>query len=87
MVIERFKPGMKDVVYQRHAERGRMLPRGLVYVDSWVEEGGNRCFQLMQAERRDLFQSWVARWSDLVDFEIVPVGDSPVNRKTGHGDT
>ena len=77
MVIEVFKPGMKEAVYDRYAERGRMLPEGLEYLSSWVEENGSRCFQLMQCERQDLLQHWVKEWADLVEFEIVPVMGSP----------
>lgn len=80
MVIEVFRPGMKDAVYERYAERGRMLPEGLEYVSSWVEENGNRCFQLMKCERQDLFNLWVKEWADLVEFEIVPVTGSLTSR-------
>ena len=27
-----------------------MLPDGLVYIDSWLENDGDRCFQLMETE-------------------------------------
>ena len=74
MVIESFKnPEAAAAVYQRFAERGRMLPDGLQYIDSWVEENLNRCYQLMETDNPDLFDDWTANWNDLVDFEIVPV--------------
>jgi hypothetical protein len=54
-----------------------MLPPGLAYVDSWIDERGlDRCFQLMETEDPSLFERWIAEWSDLVEFEIVPVVDS-----------
>ena len=34
MVIERFHKNALDKVYQRFAEKGRMLPAGLHYIDS-----------------------------------------------------
>ena len=37
MVIERFAPGTKSQVYERFEEKGRMLPEGLTYLDSWLE--------------------------------------------------
>ena len=78
MVIETFRRGPRPV-YARAAERGRMLPAGLVYVESWIDERGfDRCFQLMETEDPSLFDEWIAAWSDLVDFEIVPVVDSSV---------
>ena len=75
MVIERFRRGAAPV-YERAAENGRMLPDGLSCVDSWVDEGLQRCFQLMEADDAGLFDRWTARWDDLVEFEIVPVIDS-----------
>jgi hypothetical protein len=72
MVVERFTRGPAPV-YERAAERGRMLPAGLEYVDSWVDERLDRCFQLMETEDPALFDEWIALWSDLAEFEVVPV--------------
>ena len=72
MVVERFVQGARPV-YERAAEKGRMLPDGLVYVDSWIDESLERCYQLMETEDPGLFDEWIARWSDLADFEIVRV--------------
>ena len=73
MVIERFKNRDSEAVYRRFRERGRMLPAGLEYLDSWIEPDYDRCFQLMSCDSPDLFQEWISHWDDLVDFEIVPV--------------
>jgi uncharacterized protein DUF3303 len=55
MVVETFISGPRPV-YARAAERGRMLPVGLNYVDSWVDERRlDRCFQLMETEDPALF--------------------------------
>jgi hypothetical protein len=76
MVIETFTQG-PGPVYERAAERGRMLPPGLDYVDSWVADPRlDRCFQLMEADDPSLFDEWIANWSDLAEFEVVPVVDS-----------
>jgi hypothetical protein len=72
MVVETFSHGAERV-YERADERGRMLPEGLEYVDSWVEEDLGRCFQLMATEDASLFDEWIGRWSDLAEFEVVPV--------------
>ncbi len=58
MVIERYLSG-PGPVYERAAERGRMLPDGLEYVSSWVvSDGGmDRCFQLMETGDPDLFDA------------------------------
>ena len=72
MVVERFRQGAKPV-YVRAAEEGRMLPDGLTYLDSWVDTDLKRCFQLMETDDPDLFHQWLARWDDIVEFELVPV--------------
>jgi hypothetical protein len=76
MVIERFRNRDAGAVYRRFREKGRMLPDGLKYVDSWVETNFDRCFQLMECDDVRLFQQWTAHWDDLVDFEIVAVNKS-----------
>lgn len=76
MVIETFIRGAPPV-YERAAQRGRLLPPGLTYLDSWIDARGlDRCFQLMETEDPGLFDRWTAEWSDLAEFEIVPVIDS-----------
>ena len=42
-------------------------------MDSWIDERLDRCFQLMETEDPRLLDEWTARWSDLVEFEVVPV--------------
>ena len=73
MVIENFKNGDAVPVYRRFRERGRLVPRGLSYVSSWVNETLDRCWQLMETEDRELLNEWIANWSDIIDFEIYPV--------------
>ncbi|MFL6589866.1 MAG: DUF3303 domain-containing protein [Chthoniobacterales bacterium] len=77
MVIEHFGPGARDKVYERARRKGRMLPDGLVYIDSWLEKEGNRCFQLMETDDPSLFAQWAENWSDLVRFEIIELGEKP----------
>ena len=76
MVIERFKPGSQAIIGARFRQHGRMLPDGITYHASWVEPSGARCFQIMETASPELLQTWISRWSDLVDFEIIPVRTS-----------
>lgn len=73
MVIERFKNADSGPVGERFEQIGRMLPDGVVYHASWVDTAGARCFQIMEAARAELLDSWIHHWDDLVDFEVVPV--------------
>jgi hypothetical protein len=73
MVVERFKNGDAAPVYRRFREHGRLAPEGLSYISSWVDVSLQYCYQLMEAEDPSLLDEWIARWSDIVEFEVHPV--------------
>lgn len=73
MVVEHFKDGDAVPVYRRFRDRGRMAPKGLVYVSSWVDQKLERCYQLMETDDRALLDEWIANWRDLASFEVYPV--------------
>jgi uncharacterized protein DUF3303 len=73
MVVEKFKNGDPIPVYRRFRDQGRLAPESLRYVASWVDESLERCFQLMETEAREFLDEWIARWSDVTDFEVYPV--------------
>ena len=81
MVIERFKNRDAKAVYRRVRDGGRGMPEGLRYVSSWIEANFDRCFQLMECDDVRLLQQWVVGWSDLIEFEIVPVVPSAETRQ------
>jgi Protein of unknown function (DUF3303) len=73
MVVEHFAPGAASEIYRRVREDGRSLPDGLRYVDSWVRADLGGCFQLVECDDALRLQEWIAGWSDLAEFELVPV--------------
>jgi Protein of unknown function (DUF3303) len=73
MVIEDFKNGNPRPIRERFIRNGRMLPEGVIYHASWVDPANARCFQVMEAKDRDALQVWANCWTDLIEFEIVPV--------------
>jgi hypothetical protein len=73
LVVEHFHAGDPVPVYRRFRDRGRLAPEGLAYVASWVTTDLACCYQVMSCERRELLDAWIARWADLVDFEVHPV--------------
>lgn len=73
MVIEHFRNGDAVLVYRRFRDNGRLAPDGLRYVASWVDTDFRRCYQVMECHDRGLLDQWMARWADLIDFEVVPV--------------
>jgi Protein of unknown function (DUF3303) len=70
MVVERFKNKDAVSVYRRFRDRGRLAPRGLIYLSSWVDDKFECCYQLMESRDHRLLDEWMANWSDLVDFEV-----------------
>jgi uncharacterized protein DUF3303 len=81
MVIERFKNRDAKAVYRRFRDQGRGAPDGLKYVQSWIEANFDRCFQIMECGDARHLQQWVTFWSDLIEFEIVPVVPSSETRE------
>jgi hypothetical protein len=73
MVIEHFRNRNPLPVYTRFRERGRLAPDGLTYVSSWVTDDFSTCYQVMETEHRSLLDQWITNWSDLVDFDVIPV--------------
>jgi len=73
LVIEHFRGGNPQPVYERFRHRGRLAPDGLRYVNSWVTTDLTRCYQVMECDNRAVLDQWIAAWSDLVEFDVLPV--------------
>ena len=73
MVIEHFRPGKVKEMYKRFDEKGRMAPEGVIYINSWIDEHVTVCYQVMESPSREKLNEWISKWSDLVDFEVIPV--------------
>ncbi|MFT3680753.1 MAG: DUF3303 family protein [Ferruginibacter sp.] len=73
MIIERFHEGKVKTLYERFAEKGRMLPEGVNYVNSWINEELTICYQVMESYSRKSIDEWISYRDDLADFEVLPV--------------
>ena len=73
LIIENFKNSDPVPVYRRLHEKGRLAPAGLTYVSSWVTLDMTKCYQVMECDERQLLDQWITTWSDLADFEVIPV--------------
>jgi uncharacterized protein DUF3303 len=73
MVIETFRNGDPVPVYRRFRDRGRLTSPGLEYVTSSVTADLRRCYQVMETHDPTLLDEWIARWTDVAEFEVVPV--------------
>jgi hypothetical protein len=76
MVIEHFRNQDGKSVYDKLRDKGRQMPDGLKFVNSWVAADLSRCFQLMETDDVTQFQRWIAEWQDVMEFEVVPVSES-----------
>jgi len=73
MIVEHFKNQDPVPVYRRFQDQGRLAPQGLQYISSWVDEKLERCFQLMETDDPSDLDEWIAKWHDVVEFEVYPV--------------
>jgi hypothetical protein len=73
MIVEHFRGGDPQPVYERFRAQGRLAPEGLRYINSWVTSDLARCYQVMECDNRGMLDQWLAAWADLVDFEVHPV--------------
>jgi hypothetical protein len=86
MVIEDFKPGASREIYSRLRDSGRHMPAGLTYVGSWITGDLTRCYQVMECDDPGLLDEWISHWTDLMDFEVVPVISSDEAKARALGD-
>jgi Protein of unknown function (DUF3303) len=73
MIIEKFHPGKVKSLYKRFEEKGRMLPEGVRYINSWVNTEISTCYQLMESDAEEKIHEWIHYWDDLAGFEVIPV--------------
>lgn len=72
MVIEEFIEGPQPI-YQRLAEKGRMMPESLHNVSSYITEDLRTCYQVMETDNFEDFVEWQSNWSDIMRCQIIPV--------------
>lgn len=87
MVIEKYHEGKIKALYERFAEKGRMMPEGVQFINSWINEDVTVCYQVMESDSIEGLKQWIANWNDIVDFEIIPVITSAQAKEKVFGDT
>jgi hypothetical protein len=76
VIVENFRGGDAVPVYRRFRDQGRLAPDGLRYIGSWVSVDFRRCFQVMECDDPAVLREWIAKWEDLIAFEVIPVRTS-----------
>lgn len=73
LIIEKFFPEKIKALYQRFDEMGRLLPEGVTYINSWIDEPVETCYQIMESESREKLEEWIDQWKEFADFTIISV--------------
>jgi hypothetical protein len=82
MVIERFRDGDPVPVRDRFLEQGGCC-RTASPSRELDRQANSRCFQVMEAADDAALRPWIARWSDFIDFEVIPVDPAEYWARTG----
>ena len=81
MIIEKFHTNKIKEIYSRLEEKGRLMPDRLKYINSWINEKIEICFQVMETESEDKLYEWIDNWKDLTNFEVIRVINSAIAKK------
>lgn len=73
MIIERFYPEKIKELYAKFDRDGRLLPVGVVYINSWIDESVSTCYQVMESDAPEKLDEWIVHWKEFAGFEIIPV--------------
>jgi hypothetical protein len=73
MIIEKFYPEKIKAVYERFEKKGRLMPEGLSYLNSWIDADLTTCYQVMETSDEQKIHEWISNWNDLANFEVIPV--------------
>jgi len=81
MIIETFRKGKVKELYKRFADKGRQLPEGVTYINSWIDENVETCYQVMESDTIEKINEWIRLWKDVADFRVIPVITSAEAKK------
>ncbi len=73
MIIERFYSSKLKDLYLKLEQEGRLLPNGVTFINSFIDEKVQICFQIIESDSISLIHQWIEHWTEYADFEIFPV--------------
>ena len=71
--VERLRGGDPVPGYRRFRDRGRLALDGVRYLSSWVTTDLSTCYQVMDCDDSTRLEQGMANWTDLVEFQVIPV--------------
>lgn len=81
MITSTGEPGDQNELLKRMGERGNASPEGIKVIGSWVYPGAHKAFTVCEANDVKALVNMTLPWSDLRQFEIVPVIEMAELRK------
>jgi len=71
----RTKSGNRDKAVERFAKTGGMPPAGVKMLGRWHAVTQNMGVTVAEADNAEQVAKWCYEWSDILEFEVVPVLD------------
>jgi hypothetical protein len=81
MITSTGEPGNQNELLKRMGERGKVSVEGIKVIGSWVYPGAHKAFTVCEANDVKALVKMTIPWSDLRQFEIVPVIEMEELRK------
>lgn len=81
MITETFHPNKVKQFYERFAEKGRQLPDGISYINSWIDEDIKTCYQVMESDTPEKIKEWSQHWKDLQILKIPVITSAEAKEK------
>jgi hypothetical protein len=75
MIIYTFNPGVRKAAQDRFKSTGGLPGPGATMVGRWHAVGGNRGFVLCESNDSVAIGKWMQDWTDLLEFEVIPVNN------------
>ena len=73
MITYAFGPGHREKAQERFKKTGGGPPAGAKMVGRWHNVAGRRGYVLAESDDAVAIGKWMQEWTDLLDFEVIPV--------------
>jgi hypothetical protein len=73
MTIYTWEPAQRNEIVKRRLETGLTISKETKVIGEWTDLGGGRGFLLFETGDPKVMIEATMRWSDLMEFETVPV--------------
>ena len=75
MITYAFSPDVRNTAQERFKKTGGMPGAGVKMVGRWHAIGGGHGFLLAESNDGVAIGKWMQEWTDLLEFEVIPVNN------------